>query len=224
VEYLDLTAYVYSDCALPMRAVGWLGREHGLQGDAASPLAACELRLLQAASLRAGSLALGWHECEFCSIVEGNGEFRYYLPGGIVHAAPTMIVHYAEQHGYRPPAELLSGLSEAVRPQWDWRAERLCSILLDASADFDWRADAAVDLARWDDPRAYEALWSALQDEELVDCAGHEIGRSLVAYSGRAYAGDLTGEDLHPMVLFGIEKAYNVDYRFLIRPVPPPRR
>jgi hypothetical protein len=93
--------------ALPMTAVGWLGGAYGVQGGAAAPLTAAELRLLQAASIRVGSLALGWHECEFCSAVEGNGEYRYYLPNGVIHAAPTMIVHYAERHGYRPPAEFV---------------------------------------------------------------------------------------------------------------------
>ena len=67
-------------------------------------------------------------------------------------------------------------------------------------------------------------MWSALQDEELVDCAGHEIVRPLVAFFGCTYAGDLSAEDLYPMVRFGVEKASNVDYRLFIRPVPPPRR
>jgi hypothetical protein len=207
-----------------MRAVGWLGSEHGLRGGTGATLTAAELRLLRTASRRAGGLSLGWHECEFCSVVEGNGEFRYYLPGGVTYAAPTMIVHYAEQHSYRPPADLMDGLSEAVRPRWDWRAERLCSILLDASVDFDWRADAAVDLACWDDPRAYDALRRTLRDDELVDCAGEEIGRSLAAFDGRAYADNLAGENLHPLLRFGLEKASQVDHRVFIRPALSARR
>jgi hypothetical protein len=219
VEYLDLTPYVYTDSALPMTAVGWLGDEHGVQGGTATPLTDTELRMLQAASRRASNPMLGYHECEFCSVVRGNGEFRCYLPGGAIYAAPTMIVHYVVRHGYRLPVELLSGVSEAVRPRWDWRAERLRSILLDESADYSWRANAAADLGRWGDPRAHEALWSAVQDEELVDCAGDVVGRSLVSFAGRDYARDLAGEDLHPMVRFGIEKASWVDYRIFIQTV-----
>jgi hypothetical protein len=224
VEYLDLTAYGYTDSALPMQAVGWLGSEHGVQGGTATPLTSTELQLLQTASSRVRSLMLGVHECEFCRAVEGTGEFRYYLLSGVIHAAPTMIVHYAEQHGYRPPVELLSGLSESMRPHWDWRAERMCSILADESADMTWRADAAVDLALWDDRRAYDALRSALRDEELVDLAGSEIGRSLAAFSGRAYAHDLAGESLRPIVRSGIEKASDVDYGLFVRRVSPSRQ
>ncbi|MFI1992089.1 hypothetical protein [Actinoplanes sp. NPDC020271] len=224
MEFLDLTAYAYSESALPMKAVGWLGSEYGVQGGDATPLTGAELQLLKSASLRVRSLMLGVHECEFCWAVEGNGEFRYYLPSGVIHAAPTMIVHYAEEHGYRPPFELLSGLPEAMRPPWDWRAERLCAVLRDESADFVWRADAAVDLALWDDRRAYDALRSVLNDEELVDLAGSEVGRSLAAFSGRAYASDLADGYLHPVVRSGIEKASQIDYRLCVRPVPPLRR
>ncbi|KUL32955.1 hypothetical protein ADL15_18200 [Actinoplanes awajinensis subsp. mycoplanecinus] len=141
----------------------------------------------------------------------------------MLYAAPAMVVHYVEQHGYRPPADLLNGLSAAIRPRWDWRAERLCSILLDENADCGWRADAAIDLARWDDPRAHEALRSALIDDELVECAGDDIGRSLAAFTGRAHAGDLDEEDLHPMMRHGIEKALQIDCQVFIRLVPPSR-
>ncbi|MEV6350903.1 hypothetical protein [Actinoplanes sp. NPDC051851] len=219
MEFLDLTAYTYSESMLPMRAVGWLGREHGVQGGAGMPLTGAELRLLKAASSRARRLMLGFHPCEFCGAVEGNGEFGYYLPGGVVHTAPTMIVHYAEQHGYRPPAALLSHLSEATRPQWDRRAELLCSVLADASADLGWRVDAAVDLALWTDRRAYDTLRSALRDEELVDVAGNELGRSLTAFAGQPYATDLGADGEHPLVRFGIERASTVDYREFVRPV-----
>jgi hypothetical protein len=205
VEYVDLTAYTYSESVLPMKAVGWLGSEHGIQGGTAAPLTSTELRQLKAASSRVRRLMLGWHVCEFCRAVEGNGEFSYYLPTGDIHAVPTMIVHYAEQHSYRPPAELLNNLSEAIRPQWDWRAEYLCTFLLDGSADFVGRVGAAVDLSLWRDRRAYDALWSAMEDKELLDLAGDEVGRSLAAFADEPYASDLADGHLHHMVRSGIE-------------------
>jgi hypothetical protein len=224
VEYLDLEAYTYSESLLPMKVVGWLGDEYGVQGGADAPLNGTELRLLEAASSRVRNLMLGLHTCEFCWTVEGTGEFRYYLPSGVILTAPTMIVHYAEQHRYRPPAELLDSLSEAMRPQWDWRAERLCAALLDDAADIEWRADAAVDLALWRDRRAYEALRSALRDEELADLVGNELGRSLAAFAGQAYATDLADGCVHPMVRHGIEVASDiVDHRVFVRPVQPYR-
>ncbi|BCY08769.1 hypothetical protein [Actinoplanes sp. L3-i22] len=204
MEYLDLTEYAYAESVLPMKAVGWLGTEHGIQGGTAAPLASAELRLLNAASTRGRRLMLGRHRCEFCQLDESSGEFSYYLPSGDIHAAPTMILHYAEKHSYRPPAELLDNLAESMRPQWDWRAEYLCALLLDESADFGARAEAVIDLSLWRDRRAFDALWSAMDDEEMVDLAGDELGHSLATSAGEPYAGGLTDSRLHHRVRLGI--------------------
>ncbi|MEU8234565.1 hypothetical protein AB0C12_33675 [Actinoplanes sp. NPDC048967] len=56
-----------------------------------------------------------------------------------------------------------------------------------------------------------------MRDEELLDCAGDEVGRSLAAFSGRAYAKDLTAVTLHTMVRHGIEKAAQDDHRIFLR-------
>ena len=139
-------------------------------------------------------------------------------PDGRIFAAPVLLLHYAEQHGYRPPAQLLDALAEPAPLHWDGRAEHLCQVLLDEAADIGVRAEAAVGLACWDDRRAYDALWNSMRgDEELLDCAGDEIGRSLAAFSGRAYAKNLKVETLHTMVQFGIEKAAQDDYQMFLR-------
>ncbi|MEV5768158.1 HEAT repeat domain-containing protein [Micromonospora sp. NPDC052213] len=207
MEYFDLSPYDYLGFPLPMRAVGWLGRRYGVQGAGGAPMTGAELERLRAASRRLGSVTLGWHDCDFCGASEGNGEYRYYLPGGEIYAAPMMILHYVEEHGYRPPVELRDGLRAAGQPRWDWRAERLCAVLLDQSEDPDFRCQAAVDLANWNDPRALDALRRAAHDEDLVDVAGDEIGRSLAAFVDRGLARDLLAEDLHVMVRYGIDDA-----------------
>jgi hypothetical protein len=214
VEYLDLTAYEFLRSVLPMTAAGWLGPEHGVQGGTEHPLTAGELRALRAASARVAMKTLGRHECEFCAAADGNGEFHYYLPDGAVFAAPTMILHYAEQHRYRPPAPVL--LAGPAPLRWDERADRLCSVLLDENADPTDRTEAAIGLARWDDRRAHDALWDAMRDEELLDCAGDEVGRSLAAFAGRAYARDPASETLHPMVRHGIGNAGQDDRRIFL--------
>jgi hypothetical protein len=118
-----------------------------------------------------------------------------------------MILHYVEQHGYRPPRELLDGLREAEQLRWDWRAERLHAALLDRSQDPDIRCQAAVDLANWNDPRALSALRCVAHDEDLADVAGDEIGRSLAVFLNRGLVKDLRAEDLHGMVRYGLEEA-----------------
>ncbi|SCL20523.1 hypothetical protein GA0074692_0891 [Micromonospora pallida] len=207
MEYFDLSPYDYLDFPLPMRAVGWLGPRYGVQGAGAAPMTGAEMERLRVASWRIGSVTLGWHDCDFCGAFEGNGEYRYYLPDGEIYAAPMMILHYVEEHGYRPPRELRDGLRAAGQPRWDWRAERLHTVLLDQSEDPDFRCQAAVDLANWNDPRALDALWHAAHDEDLADAAGDEIGRSLATFVDRGLMRDLLPEGLHDMVRYGIGEA-----------------
>ncbi|WP_020525915.1 DUF7919 family protein [Catelliglobosispora koreensis] len=110
MESLDLSPYGYYRFPIPMRNVGWLGPEHGLQTEAPQPLREGELALLRQASERVASLMLGTHDCDFCPralAAKGNGEYRYYAPEGDVYSAPVMILHYAEEHGYRPPAVVI---------------------------------------------------------------------------------------------------------------------
>jgi hypothetical protein len=188
VEYLDLSPYEYARFPLPLRCIGWLGREHGVQGSAEPPVSSDELTRLKAASQRLGSVTLGVHECDFCpeeSAFEGNGEFRYYLRNGETYSAPMMVLHYIEAHGYRPPLVFREGLAETGDLPWDGRAQRLSDILLDASEDFDFRCEAVIDLANWPDARTLEAPGRAAADEELADIVGEDIHRSRELVLGR---------------------------------------
>ena len=42
----------------------------------------------------------------------GNGEIRV-ASDGITYAAPVLIVHYIEEHGYLPPAQFLGAIDKA---------------------------------------------------------------------------------------------------------------
>jgi hypothetical protein len=35
--------------------------------------------------------------------IVGSAEIRVHAPSGAIYAAPDMIIHYVEKHGYRPP-------------------------------------------------------------------------------------------------------------------------
>lgn len=210
MEYLDLSVYEYRKFPLPMRSVGWLGPRFGLQGDGAPPLSPADTQLLRAFSRRLGSVTLGTHPCDFCpaeSPFEGNGEYRYYSPDGDVYCAPMMVLHYVEEHGYRPPAEFVESLRKNGPLDWDTRAQRLRDILLDDTADFDFRCEAAIDLVHWRDRRAVDALMRAVEDEELVDGAGDEIGRSLVFLQSHGCIEELRADAFPEFVRIGIAQA-----------------
>ncbi|AGZ39033.1 hypothetical protein [Actinoplanes friuliensis] len=206
MEYLDLSPYEYRSFPLPLRNVGWLGTEWGVQGVDLPPLAAADLQLLRSASRLLGSVTLGTHRCEFCpedAAVTGNGEYRYYLLNGDVYCAPEMVLHYLGDHGYRPPDVFLQGLRETGELEWDDRAERLRKVLLDPEADLGFRCAAVVDLPNWRDARALDAVQFAAHDEELAVIMGVEIGQSLVACLGD----DLRAEDYPSTIGYGIDHA-----------------
>ncbi|GAA2500721.1 hypothetical protein [Winogradskya humida] len=205
MEYLDLSPYEYMPHPLPLVNIGWLGSERGLQSVTGSaPLTDEDIERVRAASPRVGSMHLGFHDCEFCTDYapfDGNGEYRYYAGNGVVYAAPVMILHYMEVHRYRPPQVFLDQLPTGDVLAWDGRAERLVEVARDPAGDLEDRVLAVVDLANWKDPRALEVIMVAAHDEEIADCAGDKVGKSLAAYLDSGLAID----DLHPMVRYGIE-------------------
>ncbi|MEV0136432.1 hypothetical protein AB0H83_49420 [Dactylosporangium sp. NPDC050688] len=215
MEYLDLTPYKYFSFPLPMLTVGWLGAGHGAQDSGAPPMTAADLRTLRAASRRRGMITLGWHSCDFCPRVEdwlegsrsGNGEYHYYGRDGNTYAAPVMIMHYVEVHAYRLPLQVRQALTTPGELPWDGRAERLAEVLLAPSADMEWRAEAAIDLAHWHDPRALAALRQAAYDEELISIAGHDVGISIGMLLSFDFASGLRTEDLPLVVREGITEA-----------------
>jgi len=62
------------------------------------------------------NLYRGYHFCDLCPdrSARGNGEIRA-AGDGIIYAAPVLIVHYIEAHGYQPPAAFLAAIASMIR-------------------------------------------------------------------------------------------------------------
>ena len=134
----DLAPYAYGNEVHPgVVHVGWLDDKHPF------PKGSVEGRLVEKMKLLAAKpveLYRGRHICELCyrppdvvkALVpnrgklidpngiwkrwaeprESNGEIRV-SSAGVVFAAPVLIVHYIEEHGYLPPAQFLTAVEEA---------------------------------------------------------------------------------------------------------------
>jgi hypothetical protein len=123
----DLSPYAYSHHAQPgVVHVGWLDGVHEYpKGKVPEHLVAEMARL----SMSPTELYRGFHVCELCRVPKNlkqagdkawwewarprasNGEIRVRR-GEVTYAAPVLIVHYIEEHGYLPPQEYLQAIGE----------------------------------------------------------------------------------------------------------------
>jgi hypothetical protein len=120
--YEDLSKYEYSDSENSMVNVGWLGVGHSFTTGDFPP----ELRdPLLYLSDEVKKLMRGFHDCEFCevrspifintalnsrgAVMLGSGEV-HVVSEGIIYAAPSLLIHYIDEHSYLPPASFLEGL------------------------------------------------------------------------------------------------------------------
>ncbi|MFT7839011.1 hypothetical protein Q5530_22960 [Saccharothrix sp. BKS2] len=123
--YEDLTPYEYltpDEGTGRLVNVGWLGR--GSRFGVGAPEPGLVEALLTLAAFRRAHVTRGHHLCELCErhpgqdalrvpfepaeggeVSLGNGEVHVPGPGGFVYAAPTLVAHYVDRHGYRPPAD-----------------------------------------------------------------------------------------------------------------------
>jgi hypothetical protein len=119
--YRDLSPYEYMGAKEPnVYNIGWLDAdepfEHGIVPQEVL------LNLLQL-SVSPVNETRGWHTCPFChaappitirsgtgTIQLGDAEVRVRGRDGRVYAAPNLLYHYIEKHGYRPPAEFVEAL------------------------------------------------------------------------------------------------------------------
>jgi len=130
--------YGYGRVSLPgVVHVGWLDSAHPFTQGTVDGHLIQKLRLLAAEPVE---LCRGFHICELCaepdlpketlpphhvvldinspygkwlSLHQGNGEIRVPC-AGVIFAAPVLIVHYIEEHGYLPPAQFLKAVEESV--------------------------------------------------------------------------------------------------------------
>ena len=50
------------------------------------------------------------------SLLLGGAELRVFSNSGVIYAAPDLIFHYVESHGYTPPDEFIVAMREGPRP------------------------------------------------------------------------------------------------------------
>lgn len=106
-----------------IRAVGWLHPDHPYSnGDVSPEFLSCLRRFV--AKWQSSAIALGFpfagglHECEFCQKARAAGNFGVPC-GASLFVAPEMVLHYIEEHGYRPPDEFIAALLKCPLPDSD---------------------------------------------------------------------------------------------------------
>jgi hypothetical protein len=122
--YADLSPYEYTPSADGnVVNVGWLGCESDFQVGSVDESIRLGLRKRAENPL---NVMRGWHDCELCGMESpiripplegvhgrislGTGELWVVGDAGITYVAPTLIVHYVEDHGYVPPASFNAAL------------------------------------------------------------------------------------------------------------------
>jgi hypothetical protein len=118
-----------------IRAIGWLQRglsepELTLTDDEKPLVLTIVGRLLRAAS---ANTMRGIHECDLCDhprwpevfsddrgiVTLGCSEIWIPDGAGGIYAAPSLVYHYIEKHGYRPPAVFLAAASAFSLTSWN---------------------------------------------------------------------------------------------------------
>lgn len=120
--YEDLTPYAYLPGQPPMRNVGWLAEGHPFT---VGEVPVDHLANLITAAAYPHNILRGVHDCEFCDeespirlaapvsrgyVSLGMGELHVVGTDGITYSAPSLIIHYINRHGYRPPAKFIDAV------------------------------------------------------------------------------------------------------------------
>ncbi|WP_043464659.1 hypothetical protein [Kitasatospora sp. MBT66] len=125
--YPDGSPYTYHKPGEGMVNVGWLDDAHDYQqGEVAEEVVDGLLRLV----IDPDNQTRGLHECDFCgalylmvdnphaesgSSLLGTAEIHVRSSSDTVFVAPTLVIHYIVEHGYRPPDEFLDAVEVEVR-------------------------------------------------------------------------------------------------------------
>jgi hypothetical protein len=114
----DLSPYTYVGPIADAVNVGWLDGEHEFPKGSVSARVLEKLKALAATPMVRHR---GFHCCEFCGPLAGlrwpDGQRRSSTVFVVrsrdrTYAAPALVVHYIEAHGYLPPLEFLRALEE----------------------------------------------------------------------------------------------------------------
>ncbi|MFF3249090.1 hypothetical protein ACFYWY_36415 [Streptomyces sp. NPDC002870] len=115
--FLDLSPYEYEPSEREMLNVGWLSSQHEYPKGLVADVVVDALKILCA---HPENQMRGYHQCEFCQalapavlggedgakeIFLGSAEVHVEGAGGVVYAAPNLVLHYILEHQYCPPWE-----------------------------------------------------------------------------------------------------------------------
>jgi hypothetical protein len=130
MHYADMSYYTHNlrDALVNVRNIGWLNSA------ATFPIGYVEPQLLDIlkrafvgdgkCDAEAVLIRSAQHCCEICGATPGFvelagkkkplGASEIWIPGeeGSFYAAPSLVIHYIETHGYLPPSEFLDALSK----------------------------------------------------------------------------------------------------------------
>jgi hypothetical protein len=117
MHYPDLGEECQIACGPRVRAVGWLAEGHELtRGEVDAEVVEKLAHLREDGWVHV--VACGPHLCELC---RNARESRNILvpASDVLYVAPAMIVHYIEEHAYRPPAEFIAAVLACPAPLTD---------------------------------------------------------------------------------------------------------
>jgi len=136
--FADLAPFTYlGPTKGPALAVGWLEADHGYErGEVVLGVVEALERLFVHAwePICAG----GWHDCSLCPRKPTDGPItreiagrrellgvkNLLLPAGdVIYATPSLVIHYIEDHGYKPPDEFIKALLELDPAADEYEAE-----------------------------------------------------------------------------------------------------
>jgi predicted enzyme related to lactoylglutathione lyase len=123
--------------------VGWLQDGHEFPTGDVDADTIAKLNLLLESPRTHILHSKGFHECDLCTIEQrvypaykerqialGSAELWVPAPNGMIYAAPTLIVHYIEDHGYRPPDEFIEAV-KAFDLNSDWDGNTVVEALVE---------------------------------------------------------------------------------------------
>ncbi|MEU3649211.1 hypothetical protein AB0E59_37960 [Lentzea sp. NPDC034063] len=127
--YPDLSPYEYFESDEKMLNVGWLDADHDFpRGPVPREFVDALLRL----SKKSRNQTRGFHWCVFCKgafedvpnpyrppgvASKGSAEIHAVGADGVRYSAPTLVIHYVIEHGYRPPEVFVAAVLHAAGPE-----------------------------------------------------------------------------------------------------------
>lgn len=108
--FADMATECQVDSGPGVRAVGWLDARHPFPTGPVSPVFVAALRRHLQHPWQPVATA-GWHDCELCESKPVTGCANVWIPDkSAVYVAPELILHYIEDHHYRPPIAFIAAV------------------------------------------------------------------------------------------------------------------